>query len=156
MIRHLTASAVVLDDHGRVLLVHHRKLDLWLYPGGHLDPDETPAEAAVREVREETGVDVEVITAGGFHHPATIGHPVPWAILEMPVQDRRVGPHHHIDLVYVCRATTAALARQEAEVSDCRWVPLGEVAALHTPPELPALVAEAAAWAKQASTRGMP
>jgi hypothetical protein len=36
MIRHNTASAVVLDDEDRVLLVHHNKIGLWLYPGVHL------------------------------------------------------------------------------------------------------------------------
>lgn len=45
-IRHFTASAIVLDDHDRVLLVHHNKLGQWLYPGGHIDPNEDPAQAA--------------------------------------------------------------------------------------------------------------
>ncbi|MFY1633651.1 NUDIX domain-containing protein [Solwaraspora sp. WMMB335] len=41
--------------------MHHRKIGLWLYPGGHVDPNETPAEAAVREVVEETGVQTVVL-----------------------------------------------------------------------------------------------
>ena len=52
--RDFTASAYVVHD-GRVLLVRHRKLDQWLQPGGHIEARETPDEAAVREVREETG-----------------------------------------------------------------------------------------------------
>jgi NUDIX domain len=48
-IRHFTASAIVLDDNGRVLLVHHNKVGLWLYPGGHIDPNEDPAQSALRE-----------------------------------------------------------------------------------------------------------
>ncbi len=55
-IRHYTASAVILDDEDRVLLVHHNKIGLWLYPGGHIDPNEDPAQAALREVAEETGI----------------------------------------------------------------------------------------------------
>ncbi len=43
-IRHFTASAIVFDDTGRVLLVHHNKLGQWLYPGGHVNPDEDPAQ----------------------------------------------------------------------------------------------------------------
>jgi 8-oxo-dGTP pyrophosphatase MutT (NUDIX family) len=55
--RHLTASMVVIDpDTEQVLLIHHAAADLWMFPGGHVDPDETPAEAAIREVLEETGV----------------------------------------------------------------------------------------------------
>ena len=55
---HLTASAVVVSAEGdRVLLLHHRKLDRWLQPGGHGDPGETSAEAvALREAHEETGL----------------------------------------------------------------------------------------------------
>jgi 8-oxo-dGTP diphosphatase len=69
-VRHFTASAVVLDDAGQVLLVHHNKIGQWLYPGGHVDPDEDPAEAALREVREETGIEATVIGAPSFSHPA--------------------------------------------------------------------------------------
>ena len=63
-IRHFTASAIVFDQQGQVLLIHHHKLGMWLYPGGHIDPNEDPAQAVVREVREETGVAVELVSAG--------------------------------------------------------------------------------------------
>jgi 8-oxo-dGTP pyrophosphatase MutT (NUDIX family) len=138
--RHFTASAIVFDDHDRVLLVHHNKLGMWLYPGGHIDPNEDPAQAAIREVREETGIDVKTITRTRFDHPAVISHPTPFAIMEMPVIDAKVGPHHHIDMVYVCRATTTDLTHLPAEVSDCSWVPVRDVANLSVPPELPYLI----------------
>ena len=56
---HVTASAIVTRTAGdAVLLVPHRKLGGWLQPGGHVDPDDRSVfDAAVREVREETGVD---------------------------------------------------------------------------------------------------
>jgi 8-oxo-dGTP pyrophosphatase MutT (NUDIX family) len=54
---HFTGSAwVVSADGRRVLLTHHRKLDLWLQPGGHADGDEDLARVALREAEEETGV----------------------------------------------------------------------------------------------------
>jgi 8-oxo-dGTP pyrophosphatase MutT (NUDIX family) len=56
----LGAFAVILDGDGRVLLVHRRDLDLWNLPGGRVEPGETPWQAVVREVREETGLDVKV------------------------------------------------------------------------------------------------
>ena len=146
-IRHFTASAVVLDDNDRVLLVHHNGIGLWLNPGGHVDENETPAEAAVREVAEETGIRARVLGEAGFAHPAVVGHVAPWAIIEMEVTDSKVGTHRHIDFVYVCRAVGGALTAQLEEVADARWVPIADLG-LPTPPELPALVAQAAGWAR--------
>lgn len=57
-------GAAVQDDDGRVLLVYQR--DQWLLPGGMLEPDETHAEGAAREVEEETGVPVEVTDLGAI------------------------------------------------------------------------------------------
>lgn len=148
MIRHFTASAVVLDEEDRVLLVHHNKIGLWLYPGGHVDPNEAPAEAAVREVVEETGVQAVVLGEATFAHAAVASHAAPWAVIEMDVTDSKDGQHRHIDFVYVCRASGGDLAAQLEEVASARWVPVADVAALPTPVELPDLVAAAARWAK--------
>jgi 8-oxo-dGTP pyrophosphatase MutT (NUDIX family) len=51
-----SASVAVRDDGGRVLLARHVEGDRWLFPGGLIEPGETPADAAVREVWEETGL----------------------------------------------------------------------------------------------------
>lgn len=147
-IRHNTASAIVLDDHDQVLLIHHNKLGQWLYPGGHIDPNEDPAQAAVREVREETGLHVEVITDPLFHHPSVTSLAPPFAIIEMDVSDKKIGPHRHIDHVYVCRPVHGELTPQLAEVSGCRWASTGELAELRVPEELPDLIQQAARWAK--------
>ena len=55
--RDFTVATFVVHA-GRVLLLYHRSLAMWLPPGGHIDPHELPDEAAVREVVEETGIDV--------------------------------------------------------------------------------------------------
>ena len=52
------ASVAVFDERRRVLLVLER--DEWSYPGGRLEPGETPEQAAVREAREEAGIEVEL------------------------------------------------------------------------------------------------
>jgi 8-oxo-dGTP pyrophosphatase MutT (NUDIX family) len=58
--RHFTVAVFVVWE-GKVLLHLHRKLGMWLPPGGHIERDELPDDAAVREVFEETGVEVELV-----------------------------------------------------------------------------------------------
>jgi ADP-ribose pyrophosphatase YjhB (NUDIX family) len=56
------ALATIFDDKGRVLLVHQTyKGNKWAWPGGSVDPNEAPWNAVVREVKEETALDVEVV-----------------------------------------------------------------------------------------------
>ena len=142
--RHFTASAIVFgDDLDHVLLVHHNKIGKWLYPGGHVESGQTPAEAAIREVEEETGLRTRVLKGPTFQHPAVTVHPVPFAILEVSATDNVFGEHRHIDFVYLLRATSTAITAQLDEVSHVRWVPVADVVHLDTPPDLPALVAEA-------------
>lgn len=61
------ASAVVADEAGRILLARRTDNDLWTIPGGAMDPGESIAETAVREVKEETGLDVEVVSLVGIY-----------------------------------------------------------------------------------------
>jgi 8-oxo-dGTP diphosphatase len=55
------AFATILNESGEVLLCHRRDLDLWNAPGGRVEAGESPWEAVVREIREEVGVQAEVI-----------------------------------------------------------------------------------------------
>jgi ADP-ribose pyrophosphatase YjhB (NUDIX family) len=59
--------AIVQDDQGRVLMVHKTDNDLWALPGGGHDPGESIAHTVVREVKEETGYDVEVEAITGVY-----------------------------------------------------------------------------------------
>jgi len=105
---HVTASAVVVSDAGDKVALHlHKRLNMWLQPGGHIDAGETPAEAALREAVEETGLPVRHQRDGGllFHldvHPGPKGH-----------------THH--DLRYLVRAPEVALRPGEGESPDARW-----------------------------------
>jgi 8-oxo-dGTP pyrophosphatase MutT (NUDIX family) len=85
--------------------VYHRKLAMWLPPGGHIEPDELPDDAAVREVREETGVLCELVgeRALAREYPRQLIRPE-------GVQLERIGPgHEHIDLVYFARPLEDAI-----------------------------------------------
>ena len=60
---HVTGSAIVVGPRG-VVLLRHKRLGFWLQPGGHIDAGESPWEAALREAREETGLDVGFVNDG--------------------------------------------------------------------------------------------
>jgi non-canonical purine NTP pyrophosphatase (RdgB/HAM1 family) len=145
--RHYTASALVFGTDDRVLLIDHVKSGLWLPPGGHIEPGETPAEAAVREVREETGVEARIITGPVFEHPAVTSHTPPLMIIEATAADPVNGPHQHIDFLYACRAAGGdELQLAAGEVTGARWAALADLDSLAVPAELPELVMHALAW----------
>jgi 8-oxo-dGTP pyrophosphatase MutT (NUDIX family) len=80
-------------------LAYHRALGMWLPPGGHVEPNELPDDAAVREVREETGVVCELVGERALTraYPRQLIRPE-------GVQLERIAPgHEHIDLVYFAR-----------------------------------------------------
>ncbi|MGW2188564.1 NUDIX hydrolase [Streptomyces sp. NPDC001719] len=62
-----SASAVVLDDAGRLLVIHKTDNDLWALPGGGHDIGESIADTVIREVREETGIEVEIQRITGVY-----------------------------------------------------------------------------------------
>jgi 8-oxo-dGTP pyrophosphatase MutT (NUDIX family) len=150
VIRHFTASGIVLSHDEKVLLIQHRKLGIWLYPGGHIEPDEDPAQAVLREVAEETGLSCRIVTESRFGHPATTVLPAPFTILVHDIPANAQTPlHQHIDMVYVLTPEGGQAIPRLEEVTGCAWVPLARVADLQTPPEVPSLVAKAAEYARQ-------
>ena len=113
---HLTASAFVLSSDGsRVLLLHHRKLERWLQPGGHAEPGESDGEAiALREAEEETGIEELRL------HPEA-PRPLDVDVHAIPARGSE-GAHLHLDLRYVVMAPmTAALLRSAKETNALRW-----------------------------------
>jgi ADP-ribose pyrophosphatase YjhB (NUDIX family) len=62
-----SASAIVTDELGRILLIKRRDNELWALPGGGHDIGETIEETAIREVKEETGLDVEIVALTGIY-----------------------------------------------------------------------------------------
>lgn len=100
-IKHFTASALIIDK-GKVLLVYHKKLDVWLYPGGHIEADENPEEALLREVREETGLAIEIL---GEKDEKLSDKAADVSALHMPyaMLCELVGDHYHNDIIYLCR-----------------------------------------------------
>ena len=62
------AGCVILDDYGRILLLHRNTPELtqWELPGGKIEEDETPEQAAIREIHEELGIEVRLVRALGM------------------------------------------------------------------------------------------
>lgn len=98
--KHFTVATFVVHR-GHVLLHPHRKLGLWLPPGGHVEPHELPDDAARRETLEETGLAVRLVGSPGIDHDPP-GSPRQLLRPEgVQVEDiSHDPPHQHIDLIY--------------------------------------------------------
>lgn len=111
LIRHNTATGFVV--HGDATLLHwHGRVQAWLPPGGHIEPDEDPVQAVLREVIEETGLEVEVLPVlpAGEEFETVKQLEPPRTILIEDVEDEEVGKHQHIDMVYFTRVLVSDAA----------------------------------------------
>jgi 8-oxo-dGTP pyrophosphatase MutT (NUDIX family) len=116
---HFTGSAwVVSGDGERALLLHHRKLDIWVQPGGHADGDGDLAAVALREAEEETGLRGLRIEGGVFDLDR---HQIPARGSEPA--------HYHYDVRFVVRAgdDEAFVANEESHA--LKWIPVRDIAA---------------------------
>ena len=103
--RHFTVTGFVVCD-GCTLLHWHPKVKMWLPPGGHIDANEDPVQAVTREIKEETGVQAEVVPTGPvieMDYPTQVA--APYTIMIEDIDDPVQGFHHHIDMIYFCRPT---------------------------------------------------
>jgi 8-oxo-dGTP pyrophosphatase MutT (NUDIX family) len=115
--------ALFIVHQGKVLLVHHRGLNKWLPVGGHIELDEDPEAAALREAREESGLEVELIG----ERPPTTGEGTRALIAPRFLDIHYISDaHEHIGMIYWARLRHAAPGAQEltlasAEHHDIRW-----------------------------------
>ena len=130
MIRHNTATGFVV--HSDATLLHwHGRVQAWLPPGGHVEANEDPVQAVLREVREETGLRVEVVPMrdDGARFASVDQLEPPRTILVEDVFDEAVGAHQHIDMIYYTRVIVAgeeSSARPEVP-EGWRWVTADEL-----------------------------
>ena len=124
-----TVAIFVIHD-GKVLLIHHRKLDKWLPLGGHIELDEDPEQAALREAREESGLEVELL---GERPPTT--EPGTRALIAPRILDihRINGTHEHIGMIYWARPKSGATTLAIEEHHDIRWSSAAELDTLQPP-----------------------
>jgi 8-oxo-dGTP pyrophosphatase MutT (NUDIX family) len=115
---HITCSAWILNEnHNKVLLIHHKKLNRWLQPGGHADGDENIFNVAIKEAQEETGVqEFKLLQETIFDLDI---HPIPERA-DMPAHD-----HYDIRLLFSANEKDALLLNEE--VNQIAWFSFDEV-----------------------------
>ena len=116
---HVTGSAWIIDpDRSRALLTHHLKLDRWLQLGGHADGDADVLRVALREAREESGLDrIRPLAEDIFDVDV---HPIP---------ARDTEPRHlHYDVRFLLEADADAPLVISSESKDLAWVSLSDIA----------------------------
>ncbi len=129
----IVASCVLVKG-GKILLVHHKKLKRWMYPGGPVEKNERPIEAVIRETREETGYKVSIVGAlplalKGRKQVKEV--PLPFAITYEDVP-YKTGRHEHFDMLYfgVAKGRQNRLAKGESQ--KLRWISEREVDGIDT------------------------
>jgi 8-oxo-dGTP pyrophosphatase MutT (NUDIX family) len=116
-------TALVFDEAGRLLLQHHGDTGRWVTPGGSVDPDESPSDAVVRELWEETGLVVEPVALAGV-----------FGGRDYRVHYRNGDVVSYVMIAIECRVTGGALAPDGEESLELRWVSAGELLALPLAP----------------------
>lgn len=120
--RHFVATVYVVNE-GKTALHFHDRLDMWLPPGGHIERDELPHQAAKREVSEELGIEVELVsdhTELDSASARTIPQPHHMLVEDITVHEDGVS-HQHIDLVYFGSVPHKAIDPADGEVSAEEW-----------------------------------
>jgi ADP-ribose pyrophosphatase YjhB (NUDIX family) len=127
-----TATGYVINpERTKILVIFHNKLQKWLPAGGHLEPNELPHEAALREVFEETGVRAHIINDDpemGLTGEVDCQIPRPYSVLYQIIpQSKKDVEHIHVDFVFAMEAEESALNAQIEEVSHVAWLTKDEV-----------------------------
>lgn len=103
---------------GKVLLIDHKELKKWLPVGGHIELDEDPDLALIREVKEESGLDVEVLA----EIPPVLQPDTKFLYRPEGVTVHNITKtHKHIDLIYFCKASSSDVTLAQGEHNNIKW-----------------------------------
>jgi 8-oxo-dGTP pyrophosphatase MutT (NUDIX family) len=131
MEKHFTTTAVLVSDGSpkKILLGLHKKLGVWLPPGGHIDPGETPIDSVIRETMEEAGIDIAEYFVVTSLDERVNSLPIPTYFFEETIPEHNGVPEHkHLDFVYVLSGVPeSAFVQNTAEMTDMRWFSADEL-----------------------------
>ncbi len=142
-IGHITASAwLTTSDFSRFLLMHHRKLNMWVQPGGHCDGESNVLAVALKEVFEETGLtDVEPVSTALFDIDI---HHIP--------EYKNVPAHDHYDVRFLISTPDKNMIVQNHESKELKWFEFND----QIPTQEPSVVRMAQKWHAYISSQNMP
>ncbi len=125
--KHFTASVFIFhrfDNVWKVVLVHHRKFERWMIPGGHVECMENPVEAVLREAKEETGLVPRLFS---FMHRACDETESQWILPPEYFFEQKIpqhgndNAHYHVDCIYVSFVDAVDLSHNRRESHGIRW-----------------------------------
>jgi len=109
----------LLVHNKKVLLIHQKKLNKWLPPGGHIEPNETPDQTVVRELQEEVGIPVTLSQKQALANGEEIREQ---CALPFYANVHSVGDHDHYCLFYLCTTThPEQLTLEKRAINEARW-----------------------------------
>ena len=128
--KHFTATTIIV--HNKKVLLHlHKKLGIWIPVGGHIDRDELPQVAALREIKEESGLNVDLYNPDKQIEMGDVKQLFrPMHILLEDINQF----HQHIDFIYYAKSDTDELSPQNGETNNLKWFTADEVRNLEGAP----------------------
>jgi len=129
---HITASSWILSpDYGSFLLTHHRKLGRWLQLGGHADGDTDVVRVALREAREEAGLNQLICLSAEGREWKPSAEPLPLDIDVHRIPERAAEPEHeHHDIRFLLLAGAGQTIRMSEESKALEWFDLKDLPSL--------------------------
>jgi 8-oxo-dGTP diphosphatase len=139
MEKHYTIMTLLITDETpcRALMIENRKYGCWMPPGGHQESNENPLETSIREVVEETGVDItEYLPKPVVVDEVATVLPPPSRIVEVKIDPRGDQPaHYHLDMLYVVHVPKSLTTHKydEDEIASVAWLTLEEMTDITIP-----------------------
>lgn len=116
-IGHITASAFIIDKKNeKIVLLHHKKLDKWLQPGGHCDGEENVLKVAIKEVFEETGIIIDYLESDIFDLDI---HTIP--------SYKNIPQHEHFDIRFLFDLDSTLPTVINEESNQLAWVSVNDL-----------------------------
>ncbi|MBI2659918.1 NUDIX domain-containing protein [Candidatus Woesearchaeota archaeon] len=111
--------AGLIFNKDKVLLVKHKKLGLWLPVGGHIDKNETPDEALLREIKEETNLEVRILSKNKMSLDGNVKKNL---AVPFHANVHSVGDHDHCCFFYLCKSLNSKKLKINNELDDFKWI----------------------------------